>query len=65
MTTVINRDRVIQEFSLWKEDCFFDEETRLELQGNNINDNYEETEAYFCKDIGFGTSGLQVIRDRE
>ncbi|MFZ5353367.1 MAG: phospho-sugar mutase [Bacillota bacterium] len=48
-----------ERYNKWVTDEFFDEETRIELEG--IKDNHKEIEDRFYKDLEFGTGGLRGI----
>ena len=49
----------LEEYKKWCEDPTFDEETRRELE--EINDNEEEIEDRFYKELEFGTAGLRGV----
>ena len=49
----------MEQYNLWLNDSYFDEETKAELRG--IRDNEKEIEDRFYKDLAFGTGGLRGI----
>jgi len=48
-------------FELWKNDLFFDEETRQKLQSLDIEADAKEIEDCFYQDLAFGTGGLRGV----
>lgn len=49
----------IDKYNFWRENPYFDEQTRRELE--DIKDNVKEIEERFYKDLEFGTGGLRGI----
>ena len=49
----------MENYKLWCEDSYFDEDTRKELLA--IKDNDDEIKERFYKDLEFGTGGLRGI----
>lgn len=50
-----------KKFELWKNDHFFDEETRQKLYSLDINTDAKEIEDCFYQDLAFGTGGLRGV----
>ena len=51
----------LEKFESWKNDLFFDAQTRQELKTLNINTDRTDIEDRFYQDLAFGTGGLRGV----